>query len=308
MLVNLIGERYGKLTVIAELAPVLPTLPGRSKTRVWQCQCDCGRQSRVRMPNLRSGHTTSCGCLKVKNDPRTLDRTGQKIGHLLITGVARTRGINTTWWACSCDCGGSAELRLCDIRASKDCGCGIGQTEDRSTEEWLPVACTEGKYLVSSHGRVKSMAVSVGRVMEPYLNKKGYECIALAGLNGKKIRKPIHRLVAQAFIPNPEGKPQVNHKDGVKRNNRSSNLEWVTNQENRDHAVRTGLHRAPTPKLGSENNFSKLSECDVLEIVALKGVSSAKDVAARYGVGSTNIHKIWIGDTWSHLTGIRRTA
>lgn len=68
-------------------------------------------------------------------------------------------------------------------------------------------------------------------------NKKGYLRINLPKL-GTVL---LHRLIAQLFIPNPENKPQINHIDGNKLNNAVSNLEWVTNQENKDHAVKMGL-------------------------------------------------------------------
>lgn len=82
---------------------------------------------------------------------------------------------------------------------------------------------------------------------------------------GKAVVLIAHRLVAKAYIPNPDNKPQVNHKDGNKQNNHVSNLEWCTAQENVQHAYDTGLAKALS---GTENYGSKLSEEDIRYIRA----------------------------------------
>ena len=71
-------------------------------------------------------------------------------------------------------------------------------------------------------------------------DNKGYLRVRVT-INGQKKQLKVHRVVAEAFVPNPMNKPQVNHKDGNKHNNRADNLEWVTNQENADHAMANGL-------------------------------------------------------------------
>lgn len=89
------------------------------------------------------------------------------------------------------------------------------------------------KYLVTSWGRVYN--TETGKYLKPYSHYKGYLRVDLSNAEGKKHFK-VHRLVAQAFIPNPEGKKQVNHIDGNNRNNSYTNLEWVTNEENAEKA------------------------------------------------------------------------
>lgn len=112
-------------------------------------------------------------------------------------------------------------------------------------EIWREIEGYDGRYAVSTWGRVKS----VNGILKPYENKKGYLKIGLSR-NGKCEKHRVHRLVAKAFIPNPEGLPQVNHIDGNKQNNSVTNLEWVDNLTNQIRDVqfaaeiykRTGMY------------------------------------------------------------------
>lgn len=112
-------------------------------------------------------------------------------------------------------------------------------------EIWKPIEGTNGKYEVSNTGKVRSLDYkNTGEIRElkPATDPKGYLRTALSQGNKWKTVK-IHRLVAQAFIPNPENKPQVNHKDGNKQNNCVENLEWATNYDNAHHALEHGLFK-----------------------------------------------------------------
>lgn len=100
-------------------------------------------------------------------------------------------------------------------------------------EIWKDIEGFEGKYQVSTWGNVRN-AIK-GNILTPYVNEKGYLKVGLA-MGGKAHKKRINRLVAQAFIPNPYGLPQVNHKDGNKQNNSITNLEWTTNELNQKHS------------------------------------------------------------------------
>ena len=121
-------------------------------------------------------------------------------------------------------------------------------------EVWKAVTGFEGKYEVSDLGRVKALpkvrfdagprrnafACYGAKILRPGVVGGGYLQVWLYR-DGEKQGALVHRLVAKAFIPNPENKPDVNHKDGVKANCRKGNLKWETKKENNDHAMKTGL-------------------------------------------------------------------
>ena len=146
---------------------------------------------------------------------------------------------------------------------------------DDTDEIWLPVKDYEDTYEVSNKGNIRSIqrrilhsALGYNQRAELLHNFRSddtrYVCFGL-WRNGKCKQKGLHRIVAEAFIPNPENKPFVNHKDGNKRNNCVSNLEWVTAAENNDHAVRTGLNPRTgfgTPIMCKETGqvFSSISQ------------------------------------------------
>lgn len=109
-------------------------------------------------------------------------------------------------------------------------------------EEWKP---THDFYLVSSFGRFKSLRDNI--IMRQYMNEKGYLTIGLNDKIGRKKYKS-HRVVAMAFIHNPERKPQINHDDFIKANNFFMNLEWATSKENSNHAQRGGRKAIAKPK------------------------------------------------------------
>lgn len=106
------------------------------------------------------------------------------------------------------------------------------------TEQWRDVPGYDGLYQVSDRGRV--YRVDRGHHMAGMCNHDGYRIVTLCK-DGKQCKVFVHRLVAAVFVPNPDNKPEVNHKDGNKANNMASNLEWCTRLENVRHACATGL-------------------------------------------------------------------
>lgn len=110
-------------------------------------------------------------------------------------------------------------------------------------EVWKDINGFEGSYQISNFGNIKSLkhrGVIRDKILIPSL-VRGYLYISLCLKNGGRKTYKVHRLVAESFIPNSENKPQVNHKDGNKLNNRLDNLEWATSRENNNHALKNGL-------------------------------------------------------------------
>lgn len=118
-------------------------------------------------------------------------------------------------------------------------------------EVWKDIPHYEGLYQVSNIGRVKALPrvrenhthgrwIQPEQIMATRLNKDGYEFLCLTGRNGKRKAERVHRLVALAFIPNPDNKPEVNHINCVRDDNRVENLEWVTREENNSYTSKCG--------------------------------------------------------------------
>lgn len=108
-------------------------------------------------------------------------------------------------------------------------------------EVWRDIPGKEGKYQVSNLGNVRScVRKAEWYLLAPFQDTCGYLYVEI-----DKQSRGVHRLVADAFLPNEDGKREVNHKDGSKHNNRADNLEWSTRSENVKHAYRTGLKSNP---------------------------------------------------------------
>ena len=126
-------------------------------------------------------------------------------------------------------------------------------------------------------------------------NTGGYRNVKVPGF---KSMQHVHRLVAKAFIPNPENKEQVNHINGVKNDNRVCNLEWNTAQENIQHAVATGLK---VEKKGQSSHNAKLTAKDCTEIKQhlSEGKLNQREISELYGVSDYPIKSIKYGIHWS---------
>ncbi len=178
-------------------------------------------------------------------------------------------------------------------------------------EEWKPVVGYEGIYSVSNLGRVRSedriieehngrQRINKGRVLKPFGTGKCRAYLAVdLRKNGKRKTTKVHRLVAIAFISNPDDCPQVNHLNGDKSNNTVSNLEWTTNLENARHAYRTGLK---VTLKGSAVWNSKLTKEDVLLIREMEFWNlKRKEIARLFDVSTVLIGKIMRREVWTHV-------
>lgn len=166
-------------------------------------------------------------------------------------------------------------------------------------EEWRPVVGYEDRYEVSNQGRVRN---SKGLIMKPSLHRDGYLWIGLVSKT-MPYNVSVHRLVAKAFLPNPENKPTVNHKDGCKTNNQVDNLEWATYSENVRHAYANHMIADKSPE-GIQNiiNASRKSLkkcCNISIICETTGMEfeSMHHAAVYYGVDDTTIQNIVRGVT-----------
>lgn len=145
------------------------------------------------------------------------------------------------------------------------------------------------KYEVSTAGDVQN--ITTGQLLKPNRHKSGYYKIKLVRDDGKHVTFYLHRLVAEVFIPNPEGKPEVNHKDGNKKHNSIYNLEWTTREENMMHAQLNGFGHV------------KLKPVEVRSIYYLAWASNMtqKDIAKMYGVRRSIVSEIKWRKSWEFV-------
>ena len=139
----------------------------------------------------------------------------------------------------------------------------------------------EGLYQISNFGNVRSFRNRKERILKPGLDHKGYNYVSLC-VNSKRKNFKVHRLVGKSFIPNPNNNPQINHKNGIKIDNHTLNLEWVTQSENMLHAQKNGFK-----PVGSNAPHAKLIEAQVIDIRnEYKNGVIANHLAKKYKVNS----------------------
>ena len=180
-------------------------------------------------------------------------------------------------------------------------------------ESWKDITNYEGYYQISNNGKIKSIRrVILGgrhgkrtvneRILKNVITQCGYLKVTLRKNNIDKTFV-VHRLVAEAFIPNAENKPQVNHIDGNKTNNILNNLEWNDRFENMKHAFKNGLvdykHLVNIYKIGCNTTKRQISKLDLCNNI-LQEYPSCKNAAEQCGISLPNIIEV--------LKGRRKTA
>lgn len=141
-------------------------------------------------------------------------------------------------------------------------------------------------YIITKEGEI--INGTNNHVLKPQLNNKGYYRVCIGG----KFYF-VHRLVAEKYVPNPENKEQVNHKDGNKQNNNYTNLEWVSNQENRTHAVKNKLHLS-----GEQCSWSKL-DWEKVDYIRTSNEDIHK-LAEKFNVSKSTIRDVLNYRTWKN--------
>ena len=150
-----------------------------------------------------------------------------------------------------------------------------------NSEEWKNIEQLNGLYQISSKGNIKHKS----KLLKPHKDKNGYLIITLY-FNKKFITFKIHRLVAEAFISNPNKLPQVNHIDGNKQNNNIENLEWCTCKENMKHAYTNGLY----DNRNYSKRYKKIKQYN-LSGEYIKTWNSIKDASIELGIDASSISK-----------------
>ena len=166
--------------------------------------------------------------------------------------------------------------------------------DDLPDEIWKPIPDYDG-YQVSTFGRIKSFKYKT-KILKPslrfvYLNVQLYK-------DGKQKHFNVHRLVALAFLPNLDNKPQVNHRDGHPMNCYVGNLEWATAKENTQHAHVTGL----VPQ-GQDHHNAKLTNEQVVYIRNNPDDLTGRELAEKFSVDPTTISDIQLGNLWKNADG-----
>lgn len=175
-------------------------------------------------------------------------------------------------------------------------------------EEWRAVVGGEGRYMVSSRGRVKSLprvdcrkggvhVRNAGRILKETTDRGGYRLVSMA-LEGARPRKlKVHVLVARAFLGLRPAGADINHINGKKTDNRAVNLEYVSRGENIAHAYEMGLMTSR----GAKNGRATITEEQARYIYRMKGVKLQRELAAEIGCSKAVVANIQSGRAWRHI-------
>jgi hypothetical protein len=172
------------------------------------------------------------------------------------------------------------------------------------SEIWLPVCGYEEYYEVSNSGKIRRIspanATVIGRLLNPSTDRYGYFVVHLSG-GGKHTYKKVHLAVIEAFVGPRPPQMETNHKNGNKQDNRwPENLEYVTSDDNHNHARNTGLLAR-----GEDNGQAKLSD-EVVKVI-FNGNERPSVLAKRYSITRRVVWLIRTGKAWNHITHLPKT-
>lgn len=176
-------------------------------------------------------------------------------------------------------------------------------------EIWKDIKGYEGLYQISNQGRIKSLARKVNymssqrnvreKIKKTFVGSRGYERVELSrdGINKKY---NVHRIVAKTFIDNPENKLEVNHKNGIKTDNRVENLEWCTSKENQVHAIKMGLQKPSEKQKAFISKYSRENKPKIviqmnLNRKVLREWKSAVEAEKETGISAKSISQCVTG-------------
>lgn len=177
-------------------------------------------------------------------------------------------------------------------------------------EIWKDIPGFEGCYQASNSGKIKSkkrtVTYSTGKtqiypsvVLIPGVTESGYYSVTLCK-DTRRFTKRVCRLIGLTFIPNPENKPQINHKDGDKKNDAVSNLEWSTGSENQLHRYRVLKKGVP---VGEKHANSKVNNSSVKKIRQMHstGLYSQRAIGDKFGISQPTVWEIVNNKIWTHI-------
>jgi hypothetical protein len=170
-------------------------------------------------------------------------------------------------------------------------------------EQWKPVNGYEGWYEVNQNGVIKRVRSGTGtqcKILKFYVDTKGYKSHTLTK-SGIQRNHLTHRIVAKAFMQNPENKPCINHIDSNRLNSKVSNLEWCTYKENTQHCIVSGRFNSQAHSLKGEKNPKSIITTEQVREIR-KSKLSLKELSVIYGLQWKYVSKVKNGGTWKHVT------
>lgn len=237
---------------------------------------------------------------------------GDRFGHLTVIG--RKYHGKLIKWVCECDCGNIYETTSHNLAHGYRISCGCVKSNVKyirpskdidwtSVKRYPHLVVISDEYFIFDCGEVYSKHNGIHRI-KPRHHNHGY---IRTFIYGKDVY--VHRLVATAFIPNPDNLQEVNHKDCDKTNNKVSNLEWVTRQQNCKHAYDSGCltheHMVKMTKVVSamqRHPNEILSEDEALNILIRRfSGEDSKDIAREYNISRQAIDSLTRGGTYSDV-------